>query len=214
MDVSDNSTVSFRKSFRNWQRQRQYFLEAGQSVYLSDIRANYRKVLETLFASYPTLQGVLDIDIADPAFSSTYQSLLHSFDAAFALNVVEYVEGDLLALSNIKKLIKPGGTIVILVPAYQALYNQFDEELCHYRRYNARSLNNLFVHNELSLVKTFYFNFAGIFGWYVSGKLQRNKTIPGGQMNLYNKLVPLFKIADKFTFNKVGLSVICVGKVK
>jgi len=51
----------------------------------------------------------------------------------------------------------------------------------------------------------------GIPGWYISGKLQKNKTIPKGQMSLYNKFVPVFKLVDKLLFNKVGLSVISVG---
>ncbi len=52
----------------------------------------------------------------------------------------------------------------------------------------------------------------GILGWYISGKLQKNKTFPEGQMKLYNNMVPLFKIIDKIFLNSIGLSVITVGK--
>jgi len=51
----------------------------------------------------------------------------------------------------------------------------------------------------------------GIPGWYISGKLQKNKTIPKSQMSLYDKFVPLFKIVDRVVVNKIGLSVISVG---
>jgi hypothetical protein len=51
----------------------------------------------------------------------------------------------------------------------------------------------------------------GIIGWYISGKIQKNNTIPAEQMGLYNKLVPIFKIIDKLVFNKIGLSNIAVG---
>jgi hypothetical protein len=54
----------------------------------------------------------------------------------------------------------------------------------------------------------------GIFGWYISGKLQNNKTIPKDQMALYNKLVPIFKIIDLMLLKRVGLSVISVGLKK
>ncbi len=52
----------------------------------------------------------------------------------------------------------------------------------------------------------------GIFAWFISGKMQGNKTIPSKQMNLYNTLVPVFKLADILSFRLVGLSVIIVGK--
>jgi hypothetical protein len=75
-------------------------------------------------------------------------------------------------------------------------------------------LNDLFINNDLEIIKSKYYNFIGIFGWLVSGKFQKNKSIPGSQMKLYNKLVPLWKIADKCIFNTMGLSVISIGKKK
>jgi hypothetical protein len=54
----------------------------------------------------------------------------------------------------------------------------------------------------------------GIPGWFVSGKLQKNKTIPKGQMQLYNMLVPIFRLIDKVAFNLAGLSVLSIGERK
>jgi hypothetical protein len=48
----------------------------------------------------------------------------------------------------------------------------------------------------------------------VSGKLQKNETIPQGQMKLYNALVPLFKITDVITRPFFGLSVIGVATLR
>jgi len=81
----------------------------------------------------------------------------------------------------------------------------------HFRRYTDKRLNNLLVSGNFTIQHSQYFNFMGIPGWYISGKLQKNKTIPKGQMSLYNKFVPVFKLVDKLLFNKVGLSVISVG---
>jgi hypothetical protein len=39
----------------------------------------------------------------------------------------------------------------------------------------------------------------------------KKKIIPAGQMNLFNLLVPVFKLADIVTFKKNWLSVICVS---
>ncbi len=135
---------------------------------------------------------------------------LGSYDAVFALNVVEHIQDDSLALKNIKKLLKPSGKCVILVPAYQTLYNRFDKELEHYRRYTKSTLKEK-MREHYKIIHSQYFNAAGIAGWVSLVRLLRKKTIPSGQMKLYNKLVP-FKIGDKVLLNQIGLSVIVIGE--
>ena len=68
------------------------------------------------------------------------------------------------------------------------------------------------IKNNLNIIRTNYFNLAGIPAWFLFGRLLQKKTIEGGQMSLYNKLVPLFKFADRLVFNQIGLSVICIAK--
>ena len=119
-----------------------------------------------------------------------------------------------MAIANCKKLLAPGGHLIILVPAFQLLYNGFDKELEHFRRYTRRSLRALFDAQQFEIIKSWYFNLAGILGWFVSGTILRKKTLPAGQLSFYNKLVPIFRIADRLTLNKIGLSVITVGKKK
>ncbi len=190
----------------------QFFLQAGASITLSDIRPHYCDALRTSFSSYPNLQGVVQMDLVHPAFDKQYANHLNAYDSLFSLNVVEHIKDDRLALSNAKKLLKPNGTIVVLVPAYQSLYNQFDKGLEHYRRYTKKTLTEVVAASGFEVKHRQYFNFMGIFGWYVSGKLQKNDTIPRGQMGLYNKLVPAFKVVDWMVLKSMGLSVIVVGK--
>ena len=137
---------------------------------------------------------------------------MEQYDTVFALNVIEHIFDDTLALKNCHKLLKKGGQLIILVPSYQKLFNKFDEELGHYRRYNKESLSEIFIKNNYQIKHRQYFNFVGTFGWYITGSLLKKEAIPEGQMRLYNALVPIFKIIDKILFNKAGLSVISVGK--
>ena len=152
------------------------------------------------------------MDIIDPDFDQKHHNLFGSFDSIFALNIVEHVKDDSLAVANCKKLLKKGGRLIILVPAYQKLYNRFDEELEHYRRYTLKGLISLFKKNEFQIIHNQYFNFIAILGWWFSGSILRKKTIPKGQMKLYDSLVPVFKIIDKILLNKIGISAIVVGK--
>ena len=187
------------------------FLEKGDSITLSDIRENYCTRLRKNFAHYPNLNGVVNMDLIDPHFEKTFEAHMGKYDTVFSLNVLEHIKDDGLALRNAKKLLQPKGRLIILVPAYQALYNQFDRGLGHYRRYTKRSLCKVFTESGLEVISTRYFNFIGIFGWFISGKIQKNDTIPQGQMRLYNRLVPLFQLLDRVILRSAGLSVIAVG---
>jgi SAM-dependent methyltransferase len=184
-----------------------FFVADNRTITLSDIRSNYRDILQKKFNM--SADNVLDIDIAHTNFTTNYSSLLNSFDSVFALNVVEHIKDDQLAIQNMYQLLKPGGQMTILVPAYQALYNDIDLSLEHFKRYNKKSLGSL-MSKFAPIKKSFYFNTPGIFAWWIAGKLLNHKTIPEGEMKLYNTFVPVFKLVDRITFRKMGLSVICV----
>lgn len=188
-----------------------YFLEDNKAITLSDIRENYCGYLQEHFSSYESLQDIVKLDLVHPQFEEEYKAYLGSFDNLYALNVIEHIEDDVLALANCKKLLKPGGRIVILVPAYQWLYNTFDKNLYHFRRYTRSTMSEVFRKNNFNILRAFHFNLIGIAGWFVSGNLLKKETIPADQMGLYNKLVPIFRLIDKVTFRQVGLSVVVVG---
>lgn len=189
----------------------EFFVNKNNDISVSDLRENYRTILKSKFNLPDT--KVLDLDIVDLDFDTKSKHLLNKFDSVFSLNVVEHIKDDDLAIKNMVKLLKPGGHLVILVPAHQALYNNFDVTLEHYKRYNKNTLTRL-MENYGEVISSFYFNAVGILGWWVSGKLFKNKMIPEGEMKLYNTFVPIIKLADAVTFNRIGLSVICVIKKK
>ena len=56
-------------------------------------------------------------------------------DAVTALNVLEHIDDDIVALRQIARILKPGGAAHIEVPAGPALYDIYDEQLMHHRRY-------------------------------------------------------------------------------
>ncbi|HLF35910.1 MAG TPA: class I SAM-dependent methyltransferase [Cyclobacteriaceae bacterium] len=190
----------------------EFFLKNGSRITLSDIRPAYCNRLGEKFAGYRNLESVVQLDLADVSIEKKFSLMKESFDTVFALNVIEHIGNDHLAVKNIRQFLPNGGRIIILVPAYQALYNGFDKNLGHFRRYNLKSLNRLMVSNGFKIIYHQYFNIAGILGWFLSGSVIRKATIPKGQMKIYNMMVPLFKVLDKAVFNSAGLSVISVGE--
>lgn len=151
------------------------------------------------------------LNLVDPNFDQHFGHLRNTFDTIFALNVVEHIKDDSLAVLNAKKLLKSGGHLIILVPAYQWMYNGFDTALEHFRRYTKESLIKL-VKPHLEVIHKQYFNAFGMLGWFVSGRILKKKTIPRNQMELYDRLIFISKSIDKLVFNLFGLSVIVVSK--
>lgn len=189
-----------------------FLLNSDKQVTLSDLRPEYCEYLSSHFRDNKSLEAVVQIDLIDRDFENKYRKLLNSFDTVFALNVVEHIEDDNQAIVNCRKLLKEGGTLIILVPSYQWLFCRMDSELGHFRRYNRRSLSILFKQNGLSIDKLFNFNAAGVLGWFLFGKILRSRQLKKNQMNIYNKLVSVFILIDRLLFRIFGLSLIIIGR--
>ena len=190
----------------------EYFLNDNADILLTDIREGYCGSLRDKFAGSNTLLGIETMNLVDVNFDKKFAKQFGCYDSVFALNVVEHIFDDQQAISNCYKLLRPGGQLVILVPAYQWLYNNLDIQLEHYRRYTRKRLETLFLISNFSIYHSRYFNAAGIVGWFVSGQLQHHRIIPAWQIRVYNRFVSIFKLFDKMFLNSFGLSVITVGK--
>lgn len=79
------------------------------------------------------------------------------FDLVTALDVIEHIDNDAAATSEIIRVAKPGGWILITVPAFPSLWSEHDEINHHKRRYRGRELLEL-VQPECDVVKFTYMN--------------------------------------------------------
>src|SRR4029077_684540 len=113
------------------------FLMDRHRVTLTDTSTTYLDALRTRFAGRSNVDVArLFLPTADPAdFDPPY-------DTVICLNVLEHVEDDARSLRAILNLLRPGGRLVLLVPALPALYGTLDRALGHYRRYGRRDLQH------------------------------------------------------------------------
>jgi SAM-dependent methyltransferase len=81
-----------------------------------------------------------------------------SFDLAASLDVIEHLEDDLAALRELRRVVAPGGSLLVTVPAYQWLWSGHDEINHHFRRYTRRSLQRAGEQAGWQQVRTTYFN--------------------------------------------------------
>jgi SAM-dependent methyltransferase len=189
-----------------------FLLSHYSQVSLSDMRPEYLDLLKNKFAGRKELRQVIPIDLNDSDLEWRYPQLKEGFDTIIASNVIEHIERDSVALRNCHKLLKKGGTLIVLVPAYQSLFNGLDAELGHFRRYTRQSLKHLIKACGFKVVHSSYFNIIGILGWWLNGKLMGKRVLPEDQLRAFNRMVPIFRLLDNVVFHQVGLSVIAIGE--
>lgn len=81
-----------------------------------------------------------------------------SFDLVTALDVIEHVDDDEAIVREVGRVLRPGGTALLTVPAYQLLWGAQDEISHHKRRYRAGQLDRILTASGLRPILTTYFN--------------------------------------------------------
>jgi 2-polyprenyl-3-methyl-5-hydroxy-6-metoxy-1,4-benzoquinol methylase len=81
------------------------------------------------------------------------------FDCIVSTDVLEHIEDDRAAFTRMMELLRPGGLVLIAVPAGPWLFGYHDEQLGHFRRYSKKSLRSL-VQGSCDIVRLRYFGFT------------------------------------------------------
>jgi SAM-dependent methyltransferase len=81
-----------------------------------------------------------------------------TFDLITCLDVIEHTPDDRVALGELRRVCRPGGWLLVTVPAYQALWSAHDEANHHYRRYVRRTLRAAAVQAGWSVERMTSFN--------------------------------------------------------
>lgn len=83
-----------------------------------------------------------------------------AFDAVVASDVLEHIEDDVAAAAEIARVLRPGGTAIISVPAHQWLFSEHDVALHHFRRYSKSTIRNVLERSGLRIRRLSYWNAA------------------------------------------------------
>jgi SAM-dependent methyltransferase len=81
-----------------------------------------------------------------------------TFDLIVCLDVIEHTPDDGLTLRELRRVCKPGGWLLVTVPAYPALWSAHDEANHHYRRYTRRSLRQAALGSGWQVTRMTSFN--------------------------------------------------------
>ena len=87
----------------------------------------------------------------------------HEFDTVLALDLIEHVRDDRRVIAEAARVLKPGGHLLVTVPAFPFLFSAHDRALGHFRRYRKAELLEALAGSGLELEKISYFNFSLFF---------------------------------------------------
>lgn len=147
----------------------------------------------------------IDINHINGTIKSVHNS---KYDTILYIDVIEHIEGAQNELKNAALMLKEDGKLIVLVPAYQFLFNNFDTSVGHFRRYNKKLLKE-HASGNVKINSLFYLDSMGFFASLLN-KWVLKKDIPS-QQNIYlwdRILVPISRCTDVICFYSFGKSLI------
>jgi trans-aconitate methyltransferase len=133
-----------------------------------------------------------------------------SVDYLYSLNVLEHIEDDGAIAAMWFKKLRPGGQILVFVPAFQFLFTSMDQHVGHHRRYTRTSLTRVIQKAQFQITDSYYADSVGVLATLLYKVLDQG----GGQVNvrmlrIYDQwCFPISRIFDRITRRFIGKNAI------
>jgi glycosyltransferase involved in cell wall biosynthesis len=145
----------------------------------------------------------------DPARPHDYENLGGPFDTVLCVNVLEYLEHPEVVIECAARVLKPGGSLVILVPQGRSLYGTLDETLGHKQRFDSDDFQGLLQKHGFAVPKLAEINKIGRPAWSLYGML-RQRRINKITLKIFDKTVWFWRLIDPVLPWR-GLSLIAIA---
>jgi glycosyltransferase involved in cell wall biosynthesis len=181
-----------------------FFLGHGR-ITATDISPFCLSELKRGFSEYDdVIVRRLDIDRDVPEAGRSYDTIV-------CLNVLEHIEDDRGALQRMKALLRPGGRLILYVPANPRLHCEIDRSVGHHRRYEKQGLISRLNEAGFTVLRARNHNTLGALGWWITGKLFGKKRVASGDVGGFEALIPFARILDRIE-SRFSLSVLAVAE--
>ncbi len=181
-------------------------LVRGHEVTATDLSPRCIEELRARFAGDPRVR----VELADAG--SIDQGT--QYDSAILINVLEHIEDDVSALRDIGARLRPGGRIVIFVPAFEGLYSEFDRRVGHRRRYRRSHLAEVVDRAGLGVVEARYVNSLGAIAWWTFARQLGQVPTQQWSVRLFDRVVPTLRKIESEHPPRFGQSLFCVAERK
>jgi len=181
-----------------------YFVGHGR-VTATDISPFCLRELQRTYSEHESVR-VQPLDISRNSYPE-----VEIYDTIICLNVLEHIEDDVDALRNMRKLLRPGGKLLLYVPCNPRLYCDIDRGVGHYRRYVLEDLLAKMKKAGYRVPLFRHHNILGAIGWWINGKVLGKKHINATDVGGFDLLMPLVKAQDRLD-SRFALSILAIGE--
>ena len=131
-------------------------------------------------------------------------------DVVVLHDVLEHVDDEATAITELARLVGVDGTVVISVPALQTLYGLHDERLGHHRRYTRRSLQAVLDGRfEVRRMRYFGMSLIPVTLWFSRWRRRPYPTGPAAGRSLMGRGFALLCKCESFVPTPLGTSLVC-----
>lgn len=133
-------------------------------------------------------------------------------DSVVLVNVLEHVADDRELLSQIYQALRPGGSLLLFVPALEWNYGSLDKAFEHHRRYSKRGLKREIRTAGFHIERVRYVNMMGIASWFFAGKVLRQTTLKPAQVRWYDRwIIPWSFRLERMCEPPLGQSLLAIA---
>jgi SAM-dependent methyltransferase len=139
---------------------------------------------------------------------------LASLDLIYTVNVLEHIDDDLGTVSGLRDRLRPGGRLVVYVPAFPVLYSSMDRKVGHLRRYRRAGLGDLLRCAGLAIERLAYQDSVGFLAALAFAALgNKDGTINRPALIAYDRCVfPLSRRLDRVAGRCFGKNLVGVAR--
>jgi len=136
-----------------------------------------------------------------------------SVDYAYTLNVLEHIKDDNEAILELYRCLRPGGRLLVYVPAFEILYSQMDKHVGHFRRYRRKPVVQLLQTVGFDVSKAWYVDSLGFLATLVYKLVgSRSGSVSSNSVAFYDSMIfPLSRIIDILSVGSFGKNLVVVA---
>lgn len=135
------------------------------------------------------------------------------YDGIVLVNVLEHIKNDHAAAEGFFRSLKPGGHLMIFVPALPFLYSKLDYAYGHYRRYTRNTLKDCIAAVGFEIEKLHFVDLAGVFPWWLLNTVMGKTSFHAPSLQIYDKyVVPVTRTCESILLPPLGKNLILIAR--
>jgi SAM-dependent methyltransferase len=166
----------------------------------------YLHALRNRFLRTPNV-SVLKLD---PELPEDFAEAGGPFDTVLCVNVLEYAADPAALIESANRVLKPGGSIVLLAPQGPGLFGSLDKTLGHLRRFSKPELNTMLHKHGFNVKHLVNLNKIATPAWWLYGRVLHRSRISKVMLKIFDKTVWIWRRIDGLLPWR-GLSLVAVA---